>query len=608
MMKNEKKRLALLLAVLLLCSAFLPAAFAADGRTGGKVGTNITWQLSGQTLTLSGTGELSLDWDALNFPWETHKDLIKKLVIKEGITRIPDDVFREFSRLSALTVPKSLLDFPLNTMLKTPWYQAQKNGPVYLNGILCGFKGKMPANYTLKIKDGTKAVASGAFEFMKTLRAVRIPDSVVYIGGSAFYDCDHLSNIRIPARLRYVGSYAFARSPWLNNRPAGVVYLGKIAYCVNGNVSEKQPLKLKNGTTAIAPNAFYGCEDLTQIRIPDTVTTIGYDAFHTSGIETLVIPKSVKTIEGNKVGARFMKKIIVDPANPVYSSDKTGALFNKKKTQLYEFPGANKAKTYQIPNTVTFVQGLCFDGAHDLETLSIPASVRKLESDAVHGSEALTAFRVAKKNPNYACDAAGCLYNKDKTTLLRYPVGKTDKTFIVPKQVKTIGSSAFLQAGSLETLKMYDNVTSIGAFALYRCYNLKTIRFSKNIRKVGAELFSYLPWLDQQPDVVYIGKVLYMVQGNVKNLVVKTGTVSVADYACAGLDDLQSVVLPKSVTSVGHGAFSNAAKIKTIRILNPKCSLPMEAELFPPKATVCGADGSTAQAYAKVFGRKFVAV
>lgn len=607
-MKNTKKYLSILLAVLMLWS-FLPQAFAAESKPSGKVGDNITWSYSKHTLTLSGKGELSSDLESYDYPWAEYKNSIESVVVKEGVTSIPNGTFAEYRKLAALSLPKSIVDFPLNVMWKTPWYEAQKNGVVYLNGIVCGYKGKMPSDFTLKVKDGTKSVASYAFDSKFALKSVKMPETVSFIGDNAFYYCEHLKDVQIPNELQYVGGYAFAGTPWLNQQPDGVVYLGKIAYAYSGEMQTNTVIQLKKGTKAIAPTAFYGQENLARVQIPESVKTIGYDAFHATGIKTLRIPKSVTKIGGNKVGARFMKKIIVDPENPAYSSDQTGCLFNKKKTQMYEFPGFSKTKYYQIPGTVKNVAALCFDGTQYLETLMIPASVKLIDLYAIHYSETLTAFKVSKKNPNYSSDSNGCLYNKDKTALLRYPVGRTDKSFTVPKQVKRIGSMAFLQAWNLETLKMYDNVTTIGSDAFYRCYSLEAIRFSKNITNIEGQLFSYIPWVDKQPDgVVYIGKVAYSFHGDGKKATIKDGTVSITDHAFAGWNNIKTVVIPKSVKIIGHGAFVDSTGIKTITIYNPKCKLYMEADTFPKQATIYAAKGSTAQAYAEQFGRAFVAI
>ena len=593
-----------LVMLIMLCMIPTSSVIAAKDKTSGKVGDNITWSYSKHTLTLSGKGALPLE----EYPWTEFKDQIKKVVVKEGVTSIPSGTFAQYSKLTALSLPKSMIDFPLNTMLKTPWYKAQKNGAVYLNGIACGYKGKMPSKFTLKIKDGTKSVASEAFSSQATLKAIDLPESVTYIGDSAFAYCENLNSVHLSDNLQFAGSHAFSGTPWFDKQPDGVVYIGKVANCYKGEMPMDAVIKLKDGTVSISPQAFYREESMAGIRIPESVKSIGSLAFYGTYIDNLFIPKSVTFIQENRLGAYFSKKIIVDPENPKYSSDETGVLFNKKQTQMYEYPGNNKAKQYRIPITVKRVQSLCFSYSQNLRTLIIPASVKKLDDDAVHHTSSVNAFKVSRKNPKYSSDKVGCLYNKDKTLLIRYPLTKAT-SFTIPKSVRTIGEGAFMEAGNLQTLTMYDNVTTIGAFAFNRCFCLENIRFSKNITRIDGPLCGSNPWFDNQPDgVVYVGKVAYQLKGTIKDLTFKNGTVAICDDTFYGDDSVRTVLIPKSITYIGYCAFSRADSAKTIRIENPKCEIVMEEKTFPKQATIYAAKGSTAQTYAETFGRKFVAI
>lgn len=608
-MKNAKRGLSVLLVMLMLfCSVPLQSTFATTNKTNGKLG-DITWSYSKHTLTFSGKGEIYNMFADVEYPWQSFKESIYKVVVKDGITRITDCAFNGYKNLSKLSLSESLVDISKDSLAGTAWFKAQSKGIVYLNDIALGYKGKMPSDYVLKIKDGTRSVATDAFSSTASLKAIKLPESVTYLGDSAFAGCENLSEVIVPQTLQYAGGYALARTPWLEKQPDGMIYLGKAAYRYKGEMPVGAVIKIKVGTVSISPVAFYCEESMAGVRIPETVTKIGYNAFFGSGVKRVYFPKSVAEIQYNKIGAMFMKKIIVDPKNPAYSSDDTGCLFNKKKTQMYEFPGSSKVKQYQIPNGVKKVLPLCFVNTQHLETLMIPASVKAFEKDAVDHDCYLKAFKVDPKNPNYSSDKAGCLYNKEKTTLIRYPIARKASSFIMPKQVKTISSGAFMQAGYLQTLKMCDNVSVIGEFAFYRCYGLENIRFSKNITEIKGELFSYIPWMDKQPDgVIYIGKVAYSFRGDGKEALIKEGTVSIADYAFAGWSSIKTVRIPKSVKSIGHGAFADSTGIKTIQVNNPKCAIPMKKDTFPKKATIYAAKGSTAQTYAETFGRKFAAI
>ena len=90
-------------------------------------------------------------------------------------------------------------------------------------------------------------------------------------------------------------------------------------------------------------------------------------------------------------------------------------LFNKEKTTLIGAVGSEK--TYDIPSSVTSIDGSAFRGCSALTSINIPSSVTSIGEAAFWNCSALTALTVDANNPNYS--AEGCmLFNKEKTTLI----------------------------------------------------------------------------------------------------------------------------------------------------------------------------------------------
>ncbi len=76
----------------------------------GTCGDNLTWTFdeSTGTLTISGTGEMT-DWtDSSETPWNHIKDIVKDIVIENGVTSIGDNAFNDFSSVESVTIPKSV--------------------------------------------------------------------------------------------------------------------------------------------------------------------------------------------------------------------------------------------------------------------------------------------------------------------------------------------------------------------------------------------------------------------------------------------------------------------------------------------------------------------
>lgn len=72
-----------------------------------------------------------------------------------------------------------------------------------------------------------------------------------------------------------IGGGAFSYTPWYDNLPDGLLYLGKIAYKYKGTMPSNTSIVLQEGTLEITAGAFDGCSGLTSVTIPNSVTSIG---------------------------------------------------------------------------------------------------------------------------------------------------------------------------------------------------------------------------------------------------------------------------------------------------------------------------------------------
>ena len=170
--------------------------------------------------------------------------------------------------------------------------------------------------------------------------------------------------------------------------------------------------------TAIAPGGFANCQNLTNIILPETLTTIGVSAFMYSSVMEMNIPASVTNIDFDSVlmqqngptfGGPILQNFNVDEDNPVYCSV-DGVLFNKEKTSLLAYPAA-RVDNYNVPDGTIEIgpMAFAFSGAvygpeygkfeilslpktleeigagafslSALSTLNIPASVKKISGD-----------------------------------------------------------------------------------------------------------------------------------------------------------------------------------------------------------------------------------
>lgn len=126
--------------------------------------------------------------------------------------------------------------------------------------------------------------------------------------------------------------------------------------------------------------------------------------------------------------------------------------------------------------------------------------------------------------------------------------------------VTEIGEEAFMSCKSLTKVTIPDSVTTIDIFAFFSCPLLKDIVIPDSVTSVSRDAFGST-WEDNQPDgVIYVGRVLYSYKGEMPentSISIKSGTVSISDWALNGFENLVSVTFPDELISIGEYAFRN---------------------------------------------------
>jgi len=278
--------------------------------------------------------------------------------------------------------------------------------------------------------------------------------------------------------------------------------------------------------TVIGFGAFKSCTNLISVTIPKSVTSIG-EGF------TLLGPDGEY---GAFKGCTSLTAISVDASNTVYSSV-DGVLFNKNKSSLIQCPGG-KTGTYIIPNSVTdiglyafqrctsltavkisdnvtiigyyafetctsltnvtignSVTSICvgaFQNCASLSSITIPKSVTNiaigpffLSGGGFSGCTNLTTITVEALNPVYS-SVDGILFNKDQTSIIRCPEGKTE-TYTMPSGIISIGIGAFSGCFRLTNVTISTSVVNIAEAAFSECTGLTSITIPNSVTHIGND-------------------------------------------------------------------------------------------------------------------------
>lgn len=217
-------------------------------------------------------------------------------VLEDGVPVVEAEAFSGCTNLTSIKLSGSLHALGNKALADTGWYRAQKDGCLYLDGVLIGYKGTMPANTTLKVKNGTRLIADYAFADETALTGLVLPDSVEKVGAYAFYGCSGIRNLTVSTEtntgcaLDSFGECTGIETVTITGNgvleaayQAGYDEYGEpcLWICTPwGESSVLHRVVIQDGVTGIGEDAFYECNTLSEIILPKSVKTFGEDAFY----------------------------------------------------------------------------------------------------------------------------------------------------------------------------------------------------------------------------------------------------------------------------------------------------------------------------------------
>lgn len=477
---------------------------------------------------------------------------LTSVVIPEGVTSIGDKAFEYNRNLTSITIPASVTEIGSMAFYDTAWLDKQPDGVVYAGKVLYDYKGTMPRNTSIEIKEGTASIAQGAFSRCSTLVFITIPESVISIGSSAFYNCSSLYEIAIPDGVTEVGYDAFEGSGWYKNQPDGVVYAGKVLYDYKGTMPENTSIEVKKGTTSIAERAFSGCSNLTSIILPDAVTSIGEYAFDGCGsLTSITLPDDVTSIGDYAFdGCTSLISITL----PEHLTSIGGSVFY----------GCSSLSEITIPDGVTEIGWSAFSGCSSLVSINIPSSVTEIGNGAFWNT------------PWYDNLGDGLVYINN--VLHQYKGAMEYNTSIeVREGTVSISPCAFYgslsNCNSLKSVTIPASVIKIGSQAFDNCRSLRTVNFAENSKLTTIEHGAFLDcWsltsINIPQSVVSIDNSVFARCSDLANVTLPEDMTVIASSMFADCSKLKAIDIPKNVVCIGDRAFEGCSKLTTITIPN----------------------------------------
>lgn len=231
----------------LLAAGLLIVAVSVHAVERGMCGDNLGWTLDRESglLVISGQGDMAEGFnEGHNFG--QYWDVIKTVVIEDGVTSISDYAFASCANITTVLLP-----------------------------------------------GGIKTIGNYAFRWCKSLVSINMPLALKSIGEGAFVECP-LTSVAFPEGLGYIGEGAFRYTKLTSVRlPSSLKNFGNNAF---ESCYDLTTVVLSEGMETTGEGTFAGCSKLSSLTLPSTLKEIGSSAFLQCAVQSLSVPEGVTTI------------------------------------------------------------------------------------------------------------------------------------------------------------------------------------------------------------------------------------------------------------------------------------------------------------------------
>lgn len=196
-----------------------------------------------------------------------------------------------------------------------------------------------------------------------------------------------------------------------------------------------------------------------------------------------------------------------------------------------------------------------FANAEEITAVTLPESLTTLGLYAFVNCSQLTEFRVDADNPQYQAKD-GILFDKEGTTLERYPLGRHPETYTVEEGITGIGNVAFATSTTLQAITLPESLTYIGTAAFSDCPRLGEITIPSGVTAVSdfmANNCRHLKTVNLPETITSIGYAAFAATG-LESFTIPSSCTSIGDQALADTN-LAEIIIPKTVEEIGEKAF-----------------------------------------------------
>jgi hypothetical protein len=311
------------------------------------------------------------------------------------------------------------------------------------------------------------------------------------------------------------------------------------------------------GVRQIAAGAFYGCERLEQVMLPENLTSIGDFAFmNCERLKELSLPVGIVSLGPNAFNSCFsLQTLTVDRGNMFFSSDE-GVLYDKQQTRLIKYPEDKASTSYTLPDSVTVIDAGAFRECSGLNLVVLGNQVRSIGAGAFDHCSNLGYINL----PDSIRDLGDFAF--------QYCFSLTE--IELPAGIGEVPDGLFSECMQLSRIIIPDSVTVIGQDAFSGCSALQDIQLPDGIRQIGSGAFKQcdLRQIVLPAQLTEVSDGLCSSCVNLSDVTIQGHVTRIGINAFQGCRQITSLALPASLTSLEDGVLAGMKSLESVRVEN----------------------------------------